>query len=77
MGSAALILFLVFFFIIAIPCIGVAMLGSDLVNRLAFHPSKTPAIQLRVILKLVILEIISFGMLMSAYHILADYGQGV
>jgi len=76
MTGAALVLFAMFFVIIAIPCVGVAVLGWNLANRLAFYPSKTPAIHLSVILKLVILETISFGLLMFLYHILADYGQG-
>ena len=74
--GAAFILFGIFLFVIALPCIGAAILGWKLANRLAYHPSKTPAIQLSVVFKLVLLEIISFGLLLMLYHILADYGQG-
>jgi len=76
MFGAAFILIGMFLFIIGIPCIGVAILGTNLANRIAFHPSKTPAIQLSVMLQLFILEIISFGLLSLLYHLLADYGQG-
>ncbi len=71
-----LILFLVFAFIMGVPCIGTAILGSKLMNRIGRFPSKTPAIQTNIIAKLVALEIISFGMLTMLYHVLSDYGQG-
>ncbi|MDP8265943.1 MAG: hypothetical protein P9M07_03250 [Candidatus Aceula meridiana] len=73
---ASLILVLSFFVVIALPCIGVCVLGWKLARRIAFYPSKTPAIQLSILLKLTLLEIISFSLLLILYHILADYGQG-
>ncbi len=73
---AALILIGIFIFVIGIPCVGVALLGTKMVKRLANYPSRTPAIHLSVVSKLVVLELISFGLLLLLYHVLADYGQG-
>ena len=41
--AASLILLSAFFVVIALPCIGVAVLGWKLARRLAYYPSKTPA----------------------------------
>lgn len=76
MFGPMLILLLIFIFIMAVPCIGTVILGSRLMDRLGRYPSKTPAIQVNTIAKLVALEIISFGMLTMLYHVLSDYGQG-
>lgn len=76
MFGPMLILLLVFIFVMGVPCVGTAILGSRLMNRLGRYPSKTPAIQINIIAKLVALEIISFGMLTMLYHVLSDYGQG-
>jgi len=73
---AALILTGTFFIVITLPCVGVGILGWKLARRIAHYPSKTPAIQLSILLKLVLLEFISLSLLLTLYHILADYGQG-
>lgn len=73
---AALMLIGVFIFVIGLPCVGTAFLGVKMVKRLANYPSKTPVIHLSVVSQLVVLELISFGLLLLLYHILADYGQG-
>ena len=72
---SALILLGLFVLIVAIPCVGVSILGCKLANRLSFYPSKTPAIQIGILWKLILLQIISFSLLLILYHVLADYGK--
>ena len=70
MGSAGFIFTGIFLVLIAIPCIGVAWLGTKMINQLGRYPSKTPAIQLSVVLKLTVLEIGSWTMLLLFFKIL-------
>ncbi len=70
MGSTGFILVAIFFVLIAIPCVGVAWLGTKMINQLGRYPSKTPAIQLSVVLKLTVLEIGSWTMLLLFFKIL-------
>lgn len=70
LGPTGLIFVGVFFVCIAIPCVGVAWLGKNMLNRLGRYPSKTPAIQLSVAFKLVIIEIVSFTLLLTFFKIL-------
>jgi F0F1-type ATP synthase membrane subunit c/vacuolar-type H+-ATPase subunit K len=58
---------IVFFVLIAIPCIGVGILGSRMINELGRYPSKMPAIQKRIFLKLLGIEVLSLGLLAAAY----------
>jgi F0F1-type ATP synthase membrane subunit c/vacuolar-type H+-ATPase subunit K len=76
MGGAAYILLGLFIFVVCVPCIGIAILGFNLMEKMGRYPSKTPAFQISTFLKLAILEIIAFGMLATLYHLLADYGKG-
>ena len=59
----------IFFILILIPCIGVAIIGYQMIQKLGHFPSKTPAIQMSIIAQLVITEIISFSLLLLFYHI--------
>ncbi len=70
MGSTALIFILIFYAIMLIPCIGVTIIGKNLINKIGQYPSRTPALQLGVLLKLVILEVVSFTMLMVFFKAL-------
>ena len=71
--SAGLILISIFFVIIVIPCVGVSVLGVKMLNQLGQFPSKTPAIQLSIVKKLVLFEVIGFTLLIIFYHYFADY----
>ncbi len=72
MGSAALIFILLFLIMIAIPCLGVGWLGYKLITKLGRYPSKTPAIQMGVMLKLVIIEVVSLTMILVFFKILVS-----
>ena len=68
------ILILIVAIIMAVPCVGVSLLGFKMLTKLAYYPSKTPAIQLSILVKLVIVQIISIALLLLFYHALSDYG---
>ncbi len=58
----------IFLFIITIPCIGISIIGSRMINQLGRFPSKTPAIQLSIFFQFVLLMIITFTFLIVFYH---------
>lgn len=70
MGSAATIFVLIYFIIILIPCLGVGWLGFKLITKLGQFPSKTPAVQLGIMIKLVIVEVVSLTLLLMFFKIL-------
>ena len=70
MGSAAAIFVAIFFVLVLIPCIGIAWIGTRLINKLGRYPSKTPAIQLSVVLQLAVLEIGSWTLILLFFKIL-------
>ena len=64
------ILFVLFFaFIVGLPCFFVAVLGSKMINDLGNFPTKTAKIQVSVLWKLFIVEVISFGILTLFFRI--------
>ena len=60
---------IIFFIVIAIPCVGITWIGLGLLNRLGQYPSKTPAIQLSIVIKLVLVEVISATLIMLFFQI--------
>ncbi|OGX24728.1 MAG: hypothetical protein A3D10_06835 [Omnitrophica WOR_2 bacterium RIFCSPHIGHO2_02_FULL_48_11] len=70
MGSVAFIFIIIFIVLMGIPCVGVAWIGTRLINQLGRYPSRTPAIQLSVVLKLVVLEVVSWTLLLLFFKIL-------
>lgn len=70
MGGAAVIFVGIFFLLITIPCIGVSWLGSRLINKLGTYPSKTPAIQMSIIFKLIFLQVVSWTLILLFFKIL-------
>ncbi len=70
MGSTMVVFVGIFTVLILIPCAGIAWLGTRFINKLGRFPSKTPAIQMSVVLKLIILEIVSWTLLLLFFKIL-------
>lgn len=58
-----LLVIVMFAVLMAVPCLGVALIGYRLINKLGRYPSKTPEIQMSICLKLFVIEFISFGMI--------------
>ena len=63
---------LIFLAIVAVPCVGAALIGYRMINKLGHFPSKTPAIQMSILLKLIVIEIISFAMIILFYHVFSS-----
>jgi len=70
MKGAALAFVAIFFILITIPCVGVGWVGYRLMTRLGRFPSKTPAIQMSVLFKLIILEVVSWTLLLLFFKVL-------
>lgn len=58
----------VYFVIIIVPCILVALLGRKLINQIGTYPSKTPIFQIGVIWQLVVIEVFTFGLLIGFFQ---------
>ncbi len=71
-SGAAFIFIVVFYILIMIPCVGIGWLGYDLLDRLGRFPSKTPAIQMSVLFKLVMLEIVSMTLILVFFKALSS-----
>ncbi len=72
MGSTAGIFIIIYFIMIAVPCIGVGWLGYKLITKLGRYPSKTPAIQLGIMIKLIIVEVVSLTAILLFFKILVS-----
>ena len=62
---------LVYTVIVVVPCVIVAIIGRNMINRLGTYPSQTPVIQMSILIRLVLLEIVTFALLLLFYHIFA------
>lgn len=72
---SAITLISIILVIVGFPCIAVAWLGTRMINRMGYFPSKAPAIQMSIFLKLVVIEIFSFTLLFMFYHVFIDYSK--
>jgi len=70
MGKVALVFIIVFYVILLIPCIGVGWIGRNLLDKLGRYPSKTPAVQMSVLFKLIVVEVVSVTLLLSFFKAL-------
>ena len=70
MNSVAALFILIFFVLILIPSLSVGWLGYKLIDRLGRYPSRTPAIQLSVLVKLVVVEVVSLTLLLLLFKVL-------
>jgi hypothetical protein len=61
-----------FSFIVGLPCLMVAILGTRLINHLGQHPSKSARLQMITCVQLLAVEIFSFGVLAIFFHIFSD-----
>lgn len=74
--GAAVTLITILIVIVGLPCVAVAWLGSRMINKLGYFPSKNPAIQTSIFLQLLVIEIFSFTLLFLFYHVFVDYSKG-
>lgn len=62
----------IFLFMVGVPCLVVAFLGTRLIDHLGHHPSRSAKLQMSVCIQLLITEILTFLMLALFYHIFSD-----
>lgn len=70
--GAALAFIGIFYVLMILPCVGIAFLGVHLINKLGRFPSKTPAIQMSVMFKLIVLEIVSMTLILVFFKVLVS-----
>jgi len=70
MESTALVFIFIFYIFMLVPCLGVGWIGYKLITKLGRYPSRTPAIQLGVMLKLIIVEVVSLTLILLMFKIL-------
>ena len=73
-GIAGIVLILMIFILIAIPCTLISLLGYKMLNKLAYHPSKTPGIQLSIFWQLIVIEGFSVILLLLFYLAFSQSG---
>ena len=62
----------IFLFVVGLPCLMVALLGTKLIDHIGQCPSKSARLQMIVCVQLLLVEIVSFGVLAVFYHIFSD-----
>lgn len=70
MTTAAWAFIVIFYVLILIPSISVTWVGFKMITRLGQYPSKTPAIQLSIMFKLIVIEVVSFTLLLTFFKVL-------
>ena len=58
----------IFAVIVFVPCALVTLLGRKMINRLGQQPSQTPFIQLSIFFPLVLIEVITFTLMIYCYQ---------
>ena len=65
----AVIFIFLFSVIVGLPCFGVAVIGSKMVNDLGNFPTKSAKIQKGACWKVLLIEMVSFFLLSVFYHV--------
>ena len=68
---------IIFMVLISVPCVGVALIGYRMINKLGYYPSKTPFIQMSIVFTLALIEIVSFALIIGFFKIITADQQGV
>ncbi len=63
----AVAFFAIYSVIIIVPCILVGIIGYRVITDLGKNPTQAPAIQMSIVYKLIIIEVVTFYMLISVY----------
>lgn len=70
LGGMAWLFIGIFFGIMLFACIGIGWIGKNLLDDLGRYPSRTPAIQLGILFKLVVLEVVSMTLMILFFKAL-------
>ncbi len=64
-----LVLIFIFSFIMILPCVGLGWVGYKMMNQLGRYPSRASEIQLKALVKLLVIEVFAFLLLIGFYQI--------
>ena len=73
--TAGLVLVVIVFVVVTLPCVFIGILGYKMLNKLAYYPSKNPAIQMSIFFWLILVEVVSVTLLLLFYQMFADYSS--
>ena len=59
----------IFAVVVGVPCFAVTVLGTKLINHLGRYPTKSATLQMKVCIKLLVVEMFSFTLLALVFHI--------
>ena len=62
---------LVYGVLIIVPCVLVALMGRKMIGQLGQWPTQTPAIQMSIIWKLILIEVVTFSLLIGFFNVFA------
>ena len=71
-----LVMILLFFVVVALPCFFIALWGSKMINDLGNHPSQSVKIQAAAGWKILLVEMFSFTLLVGLYMFLYNLQNG-
>ncbi len=71
MNQQGVILLCLILLAVGLPSIGAGWLGKHLIDGLGRYPSKAPVIQMSIFIKLIVLEVVSFTLLLGVFKILS------
>jgi hypothetical protein len=67
-----LVFILMFLILMAVPCVGTAILGSSLIQNLGQYPSRSARFQMRAALPLLSVMIASYGLFILFFYYFCD-----
>ena len=70
--GAGILLISIVLIIIGVPCTAIAWLGLKVIKKLSYYPSKTPAVQLSILFKLLVIEVISVALMLMFYNLMIN-----
>ena len=59
-------------FVVGVPCVAVAVLGTKLIDHIVQYPTKSARLQMGVCVQLLVIEILSFLLLAAFFKIFSD-----
>jgi hypothetical protein len=59
-------------FVVGVPCVAVAVLGTKLIDHIGQYPTKSAKLQMSVCVQLLLVEIFSFLVLAAFFKIFSD-----
>ena len=62
----------VMLFVVGVPCVAVAILGTRLIDHIGQYPTKSARLQMGVCVQLLVVQVVSFLMLAAFFKVFSD-----